>query len=581
MNPEIDKETNKPTLFKILSTLLIVVVVFSLIYTFRTSLKKFFGFATVYYSVDGNKAVANGWVVSTSSSAVHYAWSESAGWIDFAPTNGKVYVADDGLWGYAYGENIGWISLNCHNDEQNCSHPYGVTNNAEGRLSGFAWGENVGWIDFGATTTGSRPYGVSIDSAGDFHGYAYGESIGWISFNSQNLSNPNIDYRLSTNWRAFSLRSCLAPDGVTSIPNGSSVSYYASSTVPHNQVCSTPQVRTCTDSVLSGSYTHTSCTVASLTDCIGPDTADIPNGNSKTYYSSRTVAVGQTCVSESRTCTNNVLTGSYAYSSCSVLAKNGKHTVSDNTTSTSSVNTLVTAAATTTNSNPASSIATSTITGVPAASLAPISTVSLPAVVIPQALKLADLPTFNDTKKDSFTFVPQITSFLFAPLPEPVTTALNSAPRLKDRLAALGFSKNQDLATIINAPILLTPDASTTGMFIVTTGSTTLKAYLTTDSSYKLIETVRVASGTPIVISLIPTKAGNVSGLLNNKPVRFTQDGKYVKASFISGTLGKYNLTTTASPLTLSIEVIAPALVKTNPITSIPWISKVLGWFGL
>ena len=203
---ELQSKLIKGNLSRVLLTILSLAILFSLAFAFRNSLKKFFGLATVYYSTAGQMAHDNNWTVS-STTTERYAWSESSGWIDFSPTNGQIYVADDGLWGYAYGEQIGWISLNCHNDEDTCSYPYGVSNDGTGVLSGFAWSENAGWIDFGTSTSPStRPYGVTIDSNGDFQGYAYAENLGWISFNSSNDSGSQIDYKISTNWVPVSRR---------------------------------------------------------------------------------------------------------------------------------------------------------------------------------------------------------------------------------------------------------------------------------------------------------------------------------------------------------------------------------------
>lgn len=44
-----------------------------------------------------------------------YAWSENAGWINFAPSGGGVSLDNTTgeLKGYAWGENIGWLSFNC------------------------------------------------------------------------------------------------------------------------------------------------------------------------------------------------------------------------------------------------------------------------------------------------------------------------------------------------------------------------------------------------------------------------------------------------------------------------------------
>jgi hypothetical protein len=102
-----------------------------------------------------------------------FAWSENAGWINFAPNAGPgVAVGDMTISGYAWAENLGWINFS--------PSAGGVFNNPEGVLSGFAWSENAGWINF-APLGG----GVEIDTiTGAFSGFAWGENIGWINFNA-------------------------------------------------------------------------------------------------------------------------------------------------------------------------------------------------------------------------------------------------------------------------------------------------------------------------------------------------------------------------------------------------------------
>lgn len=112
-----------------------------------------------------------------------YVWSENAGWIDFAPTNGVGGVtvqADGWLEGFAWAENIGWIMLGAANGGpySNTDHNNWGVNLAGGRLSGFAWSENAGWINFHPTHSQ-----VVVDKqTGRFSGYAWGENIGWIHF---------------------------------------------------------------------------------------------------------------------------------------------------------------------------------------------------------------------------------------------------------------------------------------------------------------------------------------------------------------------------------------------------------------
>ena len=115
-----------------------------------------------------------------------HAWSENAGWVNFAPTNGGgATLHFDGtsgwLAGCAWGENIGWVKLGDNTGgpyNNTSSTDWGVNLNASSNLSGYAWGENVGWIKFNPAHSQ-----VAIDEAtGRFDGYAWGENIGWIHF---------------------------------------------------------------------------------------------------------------------------------------------------------------------------------------------------------------------------------------------------------------------------------------------------------------------------------------------------------------------------------------------------------------
>jgi len=109
---------------------------------------------------------------------------------------------------------------------------------------------------------------------------------------------------------------CTAPWG-TAVTNGNSVTAYQNATEPFGGTC-TSEIRTCsgTPGVLSGTYTNQSCTVQPSDNCTTPWGATVVNGSSVTAFNTATVPFGATCVSEVRACTSGILSGSFAFASC-------------------------------------------------------------------------------------------------------------------------------------------------------------------------------------------------------------------------------------------------------------------------
>jgi len=135
----------------------------------------------------------------------HYAWSDTAGWIDFSPELGNVLLKDNEMSGYVWSENMGWISLNCSNDDSCVTGvDYKVINDGEGNLSGYAWSDTVGWINFDPIYN-STDYGVKVAQDGTFSGYAWGENTGWISFNCSNdTSCATVNYKVVSDGQFYS-----------------------------------------------------------------------------------------------------------------------------------------------------------------------------------------------------------------------------------------------------------------------------------------------------------------------------------------------------------------------------------------
>ena len=139
----------------------------------------------------------------TINSALKYAWSNNAGWVNFSPSGGRVQVTDAALTGYAWNDNYGWINLSPAQG--------GVVNDGEGVLSGYAWGMSLGWINFA---------GVTIGSAGRFHGSATGVGIGALTFDCRHCA-------VQTDWRPRSVASAGATTGAASL--GGSVNWLLAS----------------------------------------------------------------------------------------------------------------------------------------------------------------------------------------------------------------------------------------------------------------------------------------------------------------------------------------------------------------
>lgn len=103
------------------------------------------------------------------------------------------------------------------------------------------------------------------------------------------------------------------------VAHGSSVTAYQASVVPFGSIC-VSQARLCSNGSLSGSYAYSSCSVTPPAQCT-LDGATIQHGESRNFYSYQIAPLGQLCsaVSQSRSCYDGTLSGTdtYQYASCS------------------------------------------------------------------------------------------------------------------------------------------------------------------------------------------------------------------------------------------------------------------------
>jgi hypothetical protein len=100
------------------------------------------------------------------------------------------------------------------------------------------------------------------------------------------------------------------------IAHGQSVNAFQTSSVSYGSLCTIEQ-RTCNNGALSGSYSYSSCAVDQPASCIF-NGQTVAHGQVVTAFQNSSVGFGSSCQSEQRMCDNGVMSGSYQYGSCNV-----------------------------------------------------------------------------------------------------------------------------------------------------------------------------------------------------------------------------------------------------------------------
>jgi Concanavalin A-like lectin/glucanases superfamily len=190
----------------------------------------------------------------------------------------------------------------------------------------------------------------------------------------------------------------------------------------------------------------------------------------------------------------------------------------------------------------------------------------LEGVKSPGVLKLPDLKAVS--------FEKNLTNFLFTDLPESIRKQLNASPKLADYF---DLHKAQDLIKIKQNPLVVSGGGiGLPGLYEVFVSTSKQRVTLTTDDKYKKLQLyVRAAPNAPLSIKLVPISKAQVKSQFLNKNVIFTKaDGKNIKTEIIAPkTPACYTFTTSASPIELIIDVVAPS----KPVIEVksPWYQKL------
>ena len=125
---------------------------------------------------------------------------------------------------------------------------------------------------------------------------------------------------------SFQFKGCIEiPPGECPLPWGGTIAHegivtaYQTVSVPFGQTCASED-RRCDNGNLGGSFLNKTCTVEPPNACTLPWGGTISSGQSVTAYQASSVPCGSSCASQTRTCSNGSLSGTYTNSSCSVAA---------------------------------------------------------------------------------------------------------------------------------------------------------------------------------------------------------------------------------------------------------------------
>lgn len=156
------------------------------------------------------------------------------------------------------------------------------------------------------------PWGGSITHGGSVTAWNTAASCGGCASQTRTCSNGTLSGSYTAgSCNNSSCASCWGPSGWVA-HGGWTLAYWAW-TAPCGGTCWS-EWRYCNNGSLSGSYGASSCSVAACSSCALPWGGSIAHGSSVTAWSTAASCGG--CASETRTCTNGSLSGSYGFGAC-------------------------------------------------------------------------------------------------------------------------------------------------------------------------------------------------------------------------------------------------------------------------
>jgi len=184
-------------------------------------------------------------------------------------------------------------------------------------VTGLVTAQTNGWIGTGWITQGSLIPAVSLKSNLDY-------------LEAQKVVKPQDctgdEKRVTWNNGSWECQNVLVTTPVASsctfngvtVADGRSVAAYNTQSVAFGETCG-QQIRNCSNGTLSGSYQFSSCSARQANSCIFNGVA-VADGQTVTAHETSSVDAPQSCNTQTRTCNNGTLSGSFTNSVCTVQA---------------------------------------------------------------------------------------------------------------------------------------------------------------------------------------------------------------------------------------------------------------------
>ncbi len=199
-------------------------------------------------------------------------------------------------------------------------------------------------------------------------------------------------------------------------------------------------------------------------------------------------------------------------------------------------------------------------------------------------INFSKLPSFSDVEgKNSFSFIPMISRFIFAPLPKEMDLTTSNV------LKSLGIKYEKDFVSLKQTSLLIKSTKNIPGLFDVSvkgipirlssgafdqSSNVSVTSYLIYSSKNSVSQQIKVNPKTEIIIRTNFERKSKI--YFNNKELVFVNNEVKI---IVPSKPGRYAIKSSDSPIPLVIEVVGSPIPENTQIKEPSLLKKVTNWF--